>query len=74
MSVAEIKAELPSLTPAEFAELELAVQQVKAAPPPALGEPMRSFFGCARGTVTFLPGWDEPDTELWAALKDDLPL
>jgi len=74
MSVAEIKAELPTLSPTELAELEQAVQQAKQGPLPETGEPLSSYFGCARGTIRFLPGWDEPDTELWDALKDDLPL
>ncbi|NDC75556.1 hypothetical protein EBZ70_09795 [bacterium] len=74
MSVAEIKAELPSLSPAELAEVETALQQAKQGDSPDAGAPLRAFFGCARGTITFLPGWDEPDTELWNALKDDLPL
>lgn len=74
MSIAEMKAELPSLSPVELAELETAVQQAKQGNSPDAGEPLSTFFGCARGTMKFLPGWDEPDTELWNALKDDLPL
>jgi len=72
MSVAEIKAELPKLTPAELVEVEVAVELAKAAVQPPVKP--SDYFGCMRGTVTFLPGWDEPDTELWNALKDDLPL
>jgi hypothetical protein len=38
MSVAEIKAELPKLTPPELVEVELALQQLKQATPPTAAE------------------------------------
>lgn len=71
MSVAEIKAELPKLTPAELIELEVALMVAKQQAPESKPS---DFFGRMRGTMKFNPGWDEPDTELWDALKDDSSL
>lgn len=74
MSVAEIKSELTKLSPAQLAEVEAALQQLKDTGSDT-GRPLAESFGCARGTITFLPGWDEPEPpETWHAMRDDLPL
>ena len=71
MSVAEIKAELPKLTPPELAEVELALQQLKQTTPPTAPE-MADYMGCMRGTAELKPGWDEDEPlEMWEALRDD---
>jgi hypothetical protein len=72
MSFAEIKAELPNLTPAELAELEIALSLVKISQRDCKPS---EFFGRMKGTVIFGPGWDEPEPPAtWNAHRDDLPL
>lgn len=71
MSVAEIKAELPKLSPPELAEVEAALQQAKLAVP-ATPATMSSYAGCMRGVTVLKPGWDEDEPlEMWEALRDD---
>jgi hypothetical protein len=74
MSLAELQAELQTLTPVQLAKVESTIRQMKVevgGQSPNWAE----FFGCARGTVTFRPGWDENEPlEMWHAMRDDLPL
>jgi hypothetical protein len=74
MSVAEIKSELAKLSAAQLAEIDATVQALKGAVT-EVSRPLSESFGCARGTITFLPGWDEPEPpETWNAMRDDLSL
>ena len=74
MSLAELKSELKKLTPAEIAEIEAALQQMKTGDDVG-GRPLSEFFGCARGMMIFHPGWDEDEPlGMWEALRDDAPL
>jgi len=71
MSVAEIKAELLRLTPAELIDLEAALQRLKTAAPAAAPD-MSQFVDSLAGVMKFGPGWDDPlPLEDWEALRDD---
>lgn len=74
MSVAEIKSELKKLTPAELAEVEAALQQVKAAAVADDGKAAPEFLGSLAGVMKFGPGWDSPlPMEDWEVLRDHSP-
>lgn len=74
MSLAEIKSELKKLTPAEIQELETMLHELKADAEHHVS-PISEFVGCARGTVIFHEGWDQPEPpETWHALRDDVAL
>ncbi len=49
-----------------------AVLAVVAPPKKKQGKPKKNpFMGCLKGTVTYLPGWDEPlDPKMWEAVVD----
>ena len=71
MSVAEIKAELPKLTPTERAEVEALLQQLKQ-PMPVPVSALTAYMGCMRDFTVLKPGWDEDEPlEIWEALRDD---
>lgn len=75
MSVAEIKAELQSLSPGELAEVEQALQKLKQGEPIAPPADPKQFFGSLEGVMKFGPGWDQPEpAETWNAMRDDTPL
>ena len=62
MSIAEIESELKKLSPAKLAVVEALLQQIKAAENlPQPPETMARFIGCARGMMTFHPGWEESE-------------
>lgn len=70
MSVAEIKAELPKLTPAELAEVESALQRLKTGSPPS--PDMAQFVDSLASVMKFGPDWDAPlPLEDWEALRDN---
>ena len=77
MSIREIQAELKKLTPAELAQVEALVREIKTPPvttqvgnaaPGALAE----YWDSLRGTVTLKPDWDKDEPwEIWEALRDN---
>jgi hypothetical protein len=75
MSIGEIKSELKKLTPAELAQVEALVREIKAAPTVSTqAGTLAEYWDSLRGTVTLKPGWnaDEP-AEIWEVLRDNPP-
>jgi hypothetical protein len=71
MSIAELKAEIEKLTPAEKKELRDALEAEISAPEKA-STTMAEYLGSLRGTVILKPGWDEDEPlEDWEALRDN---
>jgi len=70
MSIAELKAEIEKLTPAEKKELRDALEaEISAPEKPA---DVSKYLGSLQGTVIFKPGWDEDEPlEEWEALRDN---
>ena len=72
MSLSEIKSELKKLTPAELAEIESALRELRSIADPVL---IATFMGCGRGLMSLKPGWDDDEApELWETLRDDSSL
>lgn len=75
MSLAELKAELQNLTPAELTEIEKALQQVKSGQHLITSPGAAKIFGSLEGVMKFSPGWDQPETSgTWNAMRDDTSL
>lgn len=75
MSLAELKAELQKLTPAELTEVEKALQQVKAGQRLSTSTEPAKVFGSLEGVMKFGPGWDQPESAAtWNAMRDDSSL
>lgn len=71
MSIAELKAEIQKLTPAEKKELHDALEAAMSVPEkePAT---MVEYLGSLRGTVVLKPGWDKDEPlEDWEALREN---
>jgi hypothetical protein len=70
MSIAELKAEIAKLSPAEKIELRDALETAVAETekPPAKA----TQLGCMEGTAILKPGWDQDEPlEDWEVLRDD---
>ena len=76
MSVREIQSELKKLTPAELAEVEALVQELKSTSPVTNAIPgtLAEYWDSLRNTVILKPGWDEDEPlEIWETLRDNPP-
>ena len=71
MSIAEIQSELKKLTPAELAQVETLVREIKATPTVTTqAGALAEYWDSLRGTVILKPGWDEDEPlEIWEALN-----
>jgi hypothetical protein len=71
MSIREIQAELKKLTPAELAQVEVLVREIKAAPPVTTqAGTLAEYWDSLHGTVTLKPGWDADEPlEIWEAIN-----
>ena len=75
MSLAELKAEISSLSAEELKALRAAVDTEVAKKESAAPVDMGQFLGCTRGMMKFNPGWeDDEPSEMWEALRDDSSL
>lgn len=75
MSLAELKAELKNLTPAELTEMEQALQQIKSGQHLTTSSGSAKIFGSLEGVMKFNPGWDQPEpADTWNAMRDDSSL
>ncbi len=75
MSVAEIKAEITQLSVNELEALRQTIEAELTKKQASAPVDMAEYFASLRGTITLLPGWDDPEPlEQWNALNDDLPL
>lgn len=75
MSLAELKAELQNLSPAELTEVENALQQIKSGQPLTQPSESAKTFGSLEGVMKFSPGWDQPEpADTWHAMRDDSSL
>src|ERR1017187_4959512 len=71
MSVEQLEIEVSQLPADELRRLQeviaLELQKREASPTSDISQ----FAGSLRGTVTYMPGWDEPEPlEMWEALRD----
>jgi hypothetical protein len=71
MSIAELKAEIEKLTPAQKKELRDALEAETSAPEKTAAT-MAEYLGSLRGSVVLKPGWDKDEPlEDWKALRDN---
>ena len=72
MSLAEMQEKVAELSREELETLRDAVDQrlSKSEKPQPPQNPLQ-FMGSLRGTITYAPGWDEPEPlETWEAYRD----
>ncbi len=75
MSLTELQSEIAQLSPAELEALRSAIDSELTKRQASAPVNMAEYFASLRGTITLLPGWDDPEPlEQWNALNDDLPL
>jgi hypothetical protein len=60
MSIAEIQSELKKLTPAELAQVETLVREIKTSPAVTKqAGTLAEYWDSLRGTVILKPGWEK---------------